>query len=58
MSKYNVRYRIREQTAKRLRVTVEAEDHGDSIRVVEKMIRDAGDTPKSIGPAEEVRVKA
>lgn len=57
MTQFTVGYRTWEGS-KRVHVTVEAKDHADAGKVVEKMIRDAGDTPKSIGPAEEHRKRS
>ncbi len=38
---------------RRVRVVVKATEHRTAVKQVEDMIRAAGDTPKSIGPATE-----
>ena len=56
MKRYTVGYTTWEDK-RRQWVTVEATEHRFAGKEVERMIRDAGDTPKSIGPATELRMR-
>lgn len=56
MKKFNVSYSTWEGKSRKT-LTVEAPSGGEAVKVVEDNIRAQGLTPKSIGPAEELRSK-